>query len=349
MKQGTGKTALITGASSGIGQELARLFAEDGFDLVLVGRKEDTLDRLADVFRSNYGTQQITVINKDLSLEDVAQELYNEVKSKGITVNVLVNDAGVSTYGKFATETDWEREKELIHLNVLTATLLTKLYLRDMVARNEGRILQLASMVSVTPFPLMAVYAATKSYIWSLTQSVNNELKDTNVTMTALMPNATATNFFREAGAPKLNVEDMMDDPAMVARDGYRALMKGEAKVVPGGAFNKFQEMMAYVSPQETLAAMMRKLLTPKNESGQSEKTPAWIVGLGVVGAAVIGYALVRAYNNLSPVDKMRYEAKARSLTDSLTGSATNALSSVVDSVVGTYHNGKAKMERTLV
>ncbi len=347
MKTGTGKTALITGASSGIGQELAKLFAQDGYNLVLVGRSEDKLDRLGEVFKNNYGTEQITVINKDLTREDVAQELYDDVKSKGITVDILVNDAGVSTYGKFATETNWAREKELIHLNVLTTTLLTKLYLNDMVARNEGRILQLASMVAVTPFPLMAVYAATKAYVWSLTQSLNNELKGTNVTMTALMPNATATNFFREADAPKLNVEDTLDDPAMVARDGYKALMKGEAKVVPGGLVNKAQEIMAYVSPQEALAALMRKLLTPKDESDKG-KTPAWSVGVGIAVAALAGYALVRAYTNATPTTKSRYHAQVQSVTDTAASVVSNVVSSVVDSVMGAYKSSKARAEEAL-
>ena len=315
MNPQTGKTALITGASSGIGQELAKLFAKDGYNLVLVGRKEDTLDRLADVFKSNYGTDQITVINKDLSEEDAAQDVYDQVKAQGITVNILVNDAGVSTYGKFATETDWEKEKALIHLNVLTTTQLTKLFLNDMVTRNEGRILQLASLVSITPFPLMAVYAATKAYIWNLTQSLINEIKDTNVTMTALMPNATATNFFREAGAPKLNVEDIMDDPAMVAKDAYKALMKGEAKVIPGGIGNKAQEMMAYVSPQETLAAGMRKLLSPKEEAERERSSAmAWGIGFGV--AVLAGIALVTLYNSSNPVDKARYRYQAGKLKD---------------------------------
>jgi short-subunit dehydrogenase len=316
MNSGTGKTALVTGASSGIGQELAKLFAQDGYNLVLVGRKEDTLDRLADVFKSNYGTQQITVINKDLSEEDAAQDVYNQVQEKGITVNILVNDAGASTYGKFATETDWEREKQLVHLNVLATTQMTKLFLKDMVGRNEGRILQLASLVAITPFPLMAVYGATKAYIWNLTQSLINEIKDTNVTMTALMPNATATNFFREAGAPKLNVEDMLDDPAVVAKDAYKALMKGEAKVIPGGMGNKAQEMMAYVSPQETLASGMRKLLTPKDEAkaeSEESKTSVWTI-VGIAAAVVTGIALVTAYNNSNPVDRARYRYQAGKL-----------------------------------
>ena len=313
MNSGTGKTALVTGASSGIGQELAKLFAQDGYNLVLVGRREDTLDRLADVFKNNYGIQQVTVINKDLSEEDAAQDVYNQVKAQGITVNILVNDAAVSTYGKFATETDWEREKQIVHLNVLAVTQMTKLFLKEMVERNEGRILQVASLVAITPFPLMAVYAATKAYIWNLTQSLINEIKDTNVTMTALMPNATATNFFREAGAPKLNVEDMMDDPAMVAKDAYKALMKGEAKVIPGGLGNKAQEMLAYVSPQETLASGMRKLLSPKEESEQNKTSSVWTI-LGIAAAVVTGIALVTAYNNSSPVDRARYRYQAGKL-----------------------------------
>lgn len=151
MPLGTGKTALITGASSGIGQELAKLFAQDGYNLVLVGRSDNTLDRLAEVFRSNYDTQQITVISKDLAQEDAAQDVYDQVKAKGITVDVLVNDAGVGLYGLFATDTDWEREKSMIHLNVLTLTQMTKLFLYDMLSRNEGKILNLASLLSITP------------------------------------------------------------------------------------------------------------------------------------------------------------------------------------------------------
>ncbi len=341
MNTGTGKTALVTGASSGIGQELAKLLAEDGYNLVLVGRKEDTLDRLADVFRSNYGTQQITVINKDLSEEDAGQDVYDQVKAQGLAVNILINDAGASTYGKFATETDWEQEKAIIHLNVLATTQLTKLFLRDMVGRNEGRILQVASLVSITPFPLMSVYAATKSYIWNLTQSLIDEIKDTNVTMTALMPNATATNFFREAGAPKLNVEDMMDDPAMVAKDAYKALMKGEAKVIPGGAGNKFQEMMAYITPQESLAAGMRKLLSPKDEEERKQaKTVA--IGLGIAAAVVAGIVLLSSNNRkvqlAGPVDKLKYrykvgkaKYKANSLLDDVVDNLTDAKDAAVD------------------
>ena len=306
-KRGTGKTALITGASSGIGQELAKLFAEDGFNLVLVARSEETLHRLGEVFELNYGTETVTVIGQDLSEENAAQDVYDQVKAKGITVDILVNDAGVSTYGKFATETDWEAEKSLITLNVVTTTLLTKLFLKDMVARNEGKVLNLASLVSITPFPMQAVYAATKSYIWNLTQSLVNELKDTNVTITALMPNATDTDFFNKAGASDILATDILDDAAMVAKDGYEGLMAGKAKVVPGGVKNKLTEAMAYVAPQQMLAGQMRLLNTPKDEVAANAKKSAWTIGLSLAAAAITGITLAVLYRNASPVDKFKY------------------------------------------
>lgn len=354
MNTETGKTALITGASSGIGQELAKLFAEDGYNLVLVGRHDEKLDRLADVFRGNYGTREITVISKDLSEEDAAQSVYDEVIAKGITVNVLVNDAGASTYGLFATDTDWAREKQIIHLNVLATTLLTKLFLNDMVARNEGRILQLASLVAITPFPLMAVYAATKAYIWNLTQSLINEIKDTNVTMTALMPNATATNFFREAGAPIVNTEDILDDAAMVAKDAYKGLMKGEAKVIPGGLGNKAQEVMAYVSPQEMLAVMMRKLLSPKDERERATARN-WAIGLGVAAAVVAGFLVTNALKSDDTVDELEDDAeeeyrthKARYKVNNLIDDAEDSFSDAKEAAVDKWSSLSHTIGRTL-
>lgn len=353
MTTGTGKTALITGASSGIGQELAKLFAEDGYNLVLVARHDHALDRLAEVFRNNYNTQHITVIGKDLSEEDAAQDVYDEVKAKGITVDVLVNDAGASTYGLFATETHWEREKQLIHLNVLATTLLTKLFLREMILRNEGKILQVASLVAITPFPLMAVYAATKAYVWNLTQSLINEIKDTNVTMTALMPNATDTNFFREANAPTLNVEDNLDDAAQVAKDAYAALMKGEAKVIPGGLGNKVQELMAYITPQEMLAATMRKLLSPKDERARATARH-WVLGLSVAAAVVVGMVVANALSNNDDLDD--YDEAAEATRDEyepqephrLIDRAEESFSEAKDTAVDTWLSLGHSLGRTL-
>jgi uncharacterized protein len=331
-KLSIGKTALVTGASSGIGQELAKLLAQDGYNLVLVARSVETLHRLGEVFELNYGTGQVTVIEKDLSQEDAAREVYDDVKAKGITVDVLINDAGVSTYGQFATETDWEAEKSLIHLNVLSLTLLTKLFVRDMVARNEGKILNVASLVSITPFPLQAVYAATKSYVWNFSQSLTNELKDTNVTITALMPNATDTDFFNKAGASDVLVTEMLDDAAMVAKDGYDALMAGKSKVIPGGMKNKAFEAMAHLLPQEALAAQMRLFNTPKEEVKENTKETALTIGIGLAAIALTGIALAALYQNTSWADKLqaRYQyGKARHKADRLVSQAKNAVEEV--------------------
>ncbi|MVM41366.1 SDR family NAD(P)-dependent oxidoreductase [Spirosoma sp. HMF3257] len=346
MNTGTGKTALITGASSGIGQELAKLFAQDGYNLVLVARSDDKLDRLAEVFKSNYGTQEITVIGKDLATEDAAQDVYNQVKAKDITVDVLVNDAGVGLYGLFATDTDWEREKAMIHLNVLTVTQMTKLFLYDMLARNEGKILNLASLLSITPTPLMAVYAGTKAYVYNFTQSLINELKDTNVTITALLPNATDTDFFNKAGAENTKVTDEVQDPVMVAKAGYDALMAGKSKVVPGGFKNKSYEVLSYVAPQETLAAVMRDKMSQKPEPEEKEPTIslAWGIGFGI--AVIAGIALTIGYKNTSDFQKAKYRYKVKSAGNSLSDTLSSVLDTVVETVVDAYQNTKAKAEQ---
>lgn len=338
----TGKTALVTGASSGIGQEIAKLLAKDGYNLVLVARSDDTLERLSEVFKGNYDTQQITIIKKDLSEEDAAQDVYNQVKAKGITVNVLVNDAGVGLYGLFGTDTDWEREKAMIHLNVLALTQMTKLFLYDMLIRNEGKILNLASLLSITPSPLMAVYAGTKAYVYNFTQSLINELKDTNVTITALLPNATDTDFFNKAGAQNTKITDELQDPVMVAKDGYEALMAGKPKVIPGGLKNKSYEVLAYVAPQEALASLMhdKMLQKPDPDAEQEKKTTlAWGIGFGL--AVVTGIAIGIAYKNTNALDRARYRYKAKSAGNSI----SDALSSVVDAVVDAYQNTKTKAE----
>lgn len=342
MTTGTGKTALITGASSGIGQELARLFARDGYNLVLVARGDDKLQQLADEFRQFYTTQQFTVIGKDLSEEDASQAVYNQVKEQGITVDVLVNDAGVGLYGMFATETDWEREKAMIHLNILALTQMTKLFLKDMTDRNEGKILNLASLLSITPSPLMSVYAGTKAYVYNFTQSLINELKDTNITVTALLPNATDTDFFNKAGAADTKVTDQVDDPVMVARDGYNALMKGEAKVVPGGIRNKAYEVMAYVAPQETLAEMMRYNMTPKRELEEykDEQSPAWAWGLGIAALALAGVAFAVAYKNPDLIDQARHRFQAGKLKYK----ANHAYDDTKDSVYDGWEAVKSKI-----
>ncbi|HEV7346883.1 SDR family oxidoreductase [Telluribacter sp.] len=347
MKTGTSKTALITGASSGIGRELARLFAQDGYNLVLVSRGENTLNELATELKSTTDTQKVTVLQKDLSKEKAAQELYNEVKQQGITVDVLVNDAGVGVHGMFANETDWEQESAMIHLNTISLTHLTKLFLKDMVARDEGKILNLASIVSVMPSPLMAVYAGTKAYVQNFTQSLVNELKGTNVTITALMPNATDTDFFNKAGAENTRVTEQLDDPVMVARDGYKALMKGEAKVVAGGLVNKSYEVLAHIASEEALAAMMRKNMEPKDENSKSmsKKTQNQIaMGIGLAVVGLLGFALANSYSNLNAYEKARYRYKLNRTGKKVKKAVNQTRETVADTVA----NAKATVENAL-
>src|SRR5687768_8205034 len=191
--------ALVTGATSGIGYELAKVFAENGYNLILVARTKEDLEKTASEFTAGFGVQ-VTPIAKDLFEPDAAFELYNEVKEKGITVNILVNDAGQGVYGLF-TESDIHKQIRIIQLNIISLTALTYLFLKDMVARNEGKILQVASLVSEIPAPLQSVYGATKAYVLSLTEALISEIKDTDVTITALQPGATDTDFFNKAGA----------------------------------------------------------------------------------------------------------------------------------------------------
>ena len=250
--------ALITGATSGIGYELAKIFAKEGYNLVLVARTEDDLNTVANEFRGLFGVEVLT-LPKDLFQPFTPFEVYEEVKGHGITINVLVNDAGQGVYGKFI-ESDIYQQLDIIQLNVNALTILTYLFLQDMVARNEGKILQLGSIVSEIPAPLQAVYGATKQYILSFTEALINEVKDTNVTITTLQPGPTDTDFFNKAGAEnsKFAKETKLADPADVARDGYVALMKGDDKVVSGFK-NKVQSVMSNILPDTVLADNMRK------------------------------------------------------------------------------------------
>lgn len=261
-KENRNKYALITGASMGIGYELAKLFAKDSYNLIIVARTKGDLDKAAGDF-SQYGIEVIP-ITKDLFDPDAPLELYNEIKERGIIVNVLVNDAGQGQYGLFV-EQDLQRLLEIIQLNVSSFTALTHLFLKDMVTRNEGKILQLASVASEIPGPYQAVYHATKAYVLSLTQALIVELKDTDVTMTALQPGVTDTDFFNKADmleSKAVQDKSKMSDPADVAKDGYEALMKGKDKIVSGFS-NKAQVAMSNIMPDSMVAEQTRKQQEP--------------------------------------------------------------------------------------
>jgi len=261
------KYALITGATVGIGYELAKLFAKDGYNLILVARTEEDLRNRANEFSQQYGVQVVTIA-KDLFQPDAAMQLYEEVKGKGLEVNVLVNDAGQGQYGLFV-EQDLSRLHEIIQLNVVSLTTLTHAFLKDMVVRNEGKILQLASIASQLPGPWQAVYHATKAYVLSLTEALIVELKDTGVTLTALQPGATDTDFFNKADMQDSKILDSkLSDPAEVAKDGFNALMKGDDKIV-SGLKNKVMVGMSNVMPESMVAEQMNKMQQPKTESSK--------------------------------------------------------------------------------
>jgi uncharacterized protein len=264
------KYALITGATSGFGYEFSKLLAHEGYNLILVARTKDSLQNLADELQKD-NIVDILTIEKDLFKANAADEIYAEVKARGIAVDILINDAGQGEHGNFI-EYDLARDVDLIQLNITSVVALTKFFLREMVARNEGRILQVASLLAKYPTPLMAVYAATKAFVLSFTNSLIIELKDTNVTVTALLPGASDTDFFHKAGGEHSVTyrEQKLSDPAQVARDGYAALMSGKSSIVSGFK-NKLYAAMSKVMPDTTLASTMGKQMHPGDEEGRKE------------------------------------------------------------------------------
>jgi short-subunit dehydrogenase len=227
-------TALVTGASRGIGYELARLFAGTGYDVVLVARGESDLEEAATYFADRFGVEA-TVLPADLSDPEAPRELYEECRDRDLRIDVLVNNAGFGTAGEFV-ETDLETELDEIQVNVTAVTHLTKLFARDMAERGEGKVLNVASTAGFLPGPKMAVYYATKSYVLSFSEAIAEELDDEGVTVTCLCPGPVETGFQERADSEdkRLNRLFMSDDARSVARAGYRGLTSGKTVVVPG-------------------------------------------------------------------------------------------------------------------
>lgn len=258
----TNQCALITGATSGIGYELAKLFAADNYNLVIVARNQDELDATANELKQQYGIN-VTTIVKDLFQQDNAFELCDELKESNVKIDVLVNDAGQGYYGKFI-ETDIYRELDIINLNIASLIILTKHFLKEMVERGDGKILNLSSIAGKIPGPYQSVYHGTKAFVQSFTEAIRSEVKDSGVTITALLPGATDTDFFNKADMQESKIvqEGKMADPAKVAKDGYDALMSGDDKVVSGFK-NKMQVAMGNITPDATAADMMKKQQEP--------------------------------------------------------------------------------------
>lgn len=255
---------LITGGSMGIGYELAKVFAGHDHNLILVARTESDLQRVKEELEGT-GIDVIT-ISKDLFDPNAAAELYQEIKSRGLEVDILVNDAGQGEYGLFA-ETDLNRELAIVQLNISSLLVLTKSFLRDMLARGGGKILNVSSIASKAPGPWQAVYHGTKAFVQSFTEALRREVKEQGITVTALLPGATDTDFFNKAGmesSKAVQDKSKLSDPAQVAKDGYKALMSGDDKVISGFK-NKMTVAASNMMSDSMAADMMNKQQEPVN------------------------------------------------------------------------------------
>ncbi|QIR41608.1 SDR family oxidoreductase [Tolypothrix sp. PCC 7910] len=255
----TKKTVLITGAANGIGYELAYIFAQNDYNLVLI---DIMAQRLADVTEKIKQQFDIWVkpIVKDLSIKSSPEEIFAELQQESIQIDVLVNNAGFGIHGLFS-ETNLNTELDMLQVNLVTLTHLTKLFLKDMVSKGEGKILNLASAAAFQPGPLMAVYFATKAYILSFSQALASELENTGVTVTALCPGPTESAFHERtglAGAKQIESNNMMDAET-VAKIGYRALMEGKTVAIPG-LKNKILAEMVRFTPRNLVTKIVKNM-----------------------------------------------------------------------------------------
>ena len=259
-RSGHAPTALVTGASSGIGYELARLCARDGYDVVLVARGRETLAALAEELTGRCGVRA-TVLAMDLAEPAVPGLLAAALAQAGLQVDLLMNNAGVGRHGPFA-ESDLTTELRMIQVNISALTALTKLLLPGMLARRAGRVLNVASTAAFAPGPFMAVYYATKAYVLSFSEALAEELRGTGVTVTALCPGPTWTAFQARAGIEQsrlIRTRVGIMDAATVARAGYRGCLRGQRLVIPGWA-NTLVARGTPILPRSWVARVVRAL-----------------------------------------------------------------------------------------
>jgi short-subunit dehydrogenase len=254
--------AVVTGASSGIGLELARQLAENGFDLVVCA-EDDELAIAADALRAN--NVGVEAVRADLAQAEGVEQLVDRVTVTGRPVDALVINAGVGVSGAFVGDSSLDEQLNVVDLNVRSAVHLAKRLVPAMAGRGSGRVLFTSSIAAVMPGPFQTVYNASKSFLLSFSQALREELKDSGVSVTALLPGPTDTEFFDRAdmGDTKLGASDQKDDPALVAEQGYEAMMAGKDRVVAGSFKNKAQVAAANVLPDTALAAQHRKMSEP--------------------------------------------------------------------------------------
>jgi short-subunit dehydrogenase len=253
------KTALITGASSGIGKELARIHAENGGNLIIVARRGENLIELKNELEKKHNIQVTTLI-KDLSIVGSAKEIYEEVKVLNTQVDYLINNAGFGLRGKFH-ELDWLRQQQMINLNMVSLTELMYLFLPEMIGRNEGKILNVSSTAAFFPGPLQAIYYATKSYVNFLSNAVAEELHDTNISVSALMPGATETEFAKTADMEKSSLFAKTVSARSVAQAGYDGMLEGKLNIISGLTFSqKAMVSMIPFIPKKVMLKQVRQM-----------------------------------------------------------------------------------------
>ena len=258
------KTALITGASSGIGKELAKIHAKNGGNLVIVARSLDKLNELKQDLESNYNIK-VFVFEKDLTAQNAIQEVYDYVNKYNITIDYLINNAGFGGIGKFY-ERDWEKDLSMIQLNIIALTGLTRKFLPDFVKRNNGKILNVSSTASLMAGPMQAVYFATKAFVTSFSNAIAEELYDTNVTVTNLMPGATETDFGAASGMDKTDLFKTTANAASVAKAGYDAMIDGKLDVISGLTFaQKVMIKSIPILPKKIALKQVRQMQQPKD------------------------------------------------------------------------------------
>jgi uncharacterized protein len=264
----TNPFAVVTGASSGIGFELARQFAEHGYDLLVAAEEEAVHQAAADLRRD--GTNQVIDVRVDLATHEGVERLHAAIAESGRDVDALVLNAGRGIGGDFVRDTSWADELNVIEVNVVSTVHLAKRVLPGMVERGSGGVLFTSSIAATMPGAYQAVYNASKSFVQSFAEALREELKDTGVTVTALMPGPTDTNFFHRAEMDDTRVgTGPKDDPALVAKQGFEALQKEKEKVVAGSTRTKVQGAANKILPDSAKAKAHRKMAEPDPGAGQ--------------------------------------------------------------------------------
>ena len=244
------KTAIVTGGASGIGLEFVKLLIKDDYKVFVIDNCKKNLKKLS----SNFSSKNIESISLDLSKTDSPEKIYTLLKKENI--DVLINNAGFGTFGKFH-KTSWEKEKDMINLHVLNTTHLTKLFLKDMVKKNDGKILNIASVAAFQPGPLMSLYYATKAFILHFTEAISNEVKDKNICISVLCPGQTSTNFQKNVSKKKNKIKFNTACPIKVAKYGYESLKKNITVSVPG-FWNNVIIFLGRLLPRKTSTELVR-------------------------------------------------------------------------------------------